>query len=555
MDFDDVLPTLGGFGRYQIILYCALLIPTNFPLAFMFVSHVFVSATPKHWCKIPELNNHGIALDAVKNLSIPWEEREGEWQPSQCKMYDVNYTKVALEYLINNVSSSNKSWPVTDCKFGWSYDRSIYYNTLITKWDIVCDESWKNSFANSMFYVGGVVSQLLFGYVSDKWGRKPCLFIMLFFTILFGLASSYSPNYTAYIIFRGILGFTCASCYLTPFILITELTVPEKRCIIGMICGIFFSVALIVYTAAAYFLRDWFYISLMCSVPFIPILAYWWFVPESPRWLVSQNRIDEAEKIVQKIAKVNKKTIEKDFLKKFLQQKKKEGYESQAPSSSLYLELLKYPNMRCRQFILCFDWAIICLVYSVLVYNAMNMKIDDYLANAINSFSEIPGALIVMVAMDKIGRRLSLFLSMGIAGLGCLGVMFFPADYVWTGIILVIISKAAISGAFSLVFVYGCELFPTSLRNSALALPQSMGVLATVAAPYILLLSTYQRTLPLTFIGILSILGALICLILPETLNVHLPQTIEDGENMGINNCFIFWKTRTKAYNLDETKK
>ncbi|XP_023211267.1 organic cation transporter protein-like [Centruroides sculpturatus] len=106
-----------------------------------------------------------------------------------------------------------------------------------------------------------------------------------------------------------------------------------------------------------------------------------------------------------------------------------------------------------------------------------------------------------------------------------------------------------------MVFVYGCELFPTSLRNSALALPHLMGILAAVSAPYILLLSMYRTFLPLTLIGILSILGALICLILPETLNVHLPQTIEDGENMGINNCFIFCKRRTEAYNLVETKR
>ncbi|XP_067125735.1 beta-alanine transporter-like [Centruroides vittatus] len=538
MDFDDVLRILGGFGRYQIFLYLALLIPTNFPLAFIMLSFVFVFATPEHWCKIPELDDHGIALDAVKNLSIPWEEREGEWQPSQCKMYDVNYTKVALDYLINNVSSSNKSWPVTDCKFGWNYDRSIYYNTLITKWNIVCGQEWKIALANSMLAIGCVISQFWIGFISDKWGRKPCLFIMLFSTILIGLVSCYPPNYTAYIIYRGILGFTCSSCYLTPFILFTELTTPDKRCVTGMICATIFAVALIIYTAIAYLLRDWFYITLMYSIPFIPVLAYWRFVPESPRWLLSQNRIDEAEEIVQKIAKFNKKRIEKDFLKKFQQQKKNEGCESQTSSSSSYLELLKYPNMRCRQFILCFDWAIICLVYAVLVYNAMNMKIDDYLANAINSFSEIPGVLIVMIAMDKVGRRLSLFLSMGIAGLGCLAVMFFPPDYVWIGIILVTISKAAISGAFSLVFVYGCELFPHLYEIL-----------------HWLYLSTYQRTLPLTFIGILSILGALICLILPETLNVHLPQTIEDGENMGINYCFIFCKRRTTAYNLVETKR
>ena len=56
--------------------------------------------------------------------------------------------------------------------------------------------------------------------------------------------------------------------------------------------------------------------------------SYWWFVPESPRWLLSYARVEEAEVIIQSIAKWNKKEISPTFVYDFVEVKF--GYSEKA---------------------------------------------------------------------------------------------------------------------------------------------------------------------------------------------------------------------------------
>jgi hypothetical protein len=57
IDFDDLLPYIGEFGRYQKILFL-LMIPFAFFVAFVYFSQIFITLVPEeHWCRVPELQN------------------------------------------------------------------------------------------------------------------------------------------------------------------------------------------------------------------------------------------------------------------------------------------------------------------------------------------------------------------------------------------------------------------------------------------------------------------------------------------------------------------
>lgn len=57
MDFDDILPLIGEFGKYQKILFLYM-IPFEFFLVFIYFTQIFLTLTPEeYWCNVPELDN------------------------------------------------------------------------------------------------------------------------------------------------------------------------------------------------------------------------------------------------------------------------------------------------------------------------------------------------------------------------------------------------------------------------------------------------------------------------------------------------------------------
>ncbi|GBN65242.1 hypothetical protein AVEN_239322-1, partial [Araneus ventricosus] len=51
----------------------------------------------------------------------------------------------------------------------WEYDDSIYASTILGKFNLVCDREWLISMSKSIFIAGYFVSNIIFGYLSDKY--------------------------------------------------------------------------------------------------------------------------------------------------------------------------------------------------------------------------------------------------------------------------------------------------------------------------------------------------------------------------------------------------
>lgn len=105
------------------------------------------------------------------------------------------------------------------------------------------------------------------------------------------------------------------------------------------------------------------------------------------------------------------------------------------------------------------------------------------------------------------------------------------------------IGKFGIAASFAVFYVFVGELLPTVLRSQAMGIASFIAGIGLLTFPYIVHLAVYSRVLPLIVMGSLSVAGALTSVFLPETLNIHLPQTIEEGEQFGAD--FKLWSCPT----------
>lgn len=84
-----------------------------------------------------------------------------------------------------------------------------------------------------------------------------------------------------------------------------EITGVKWREVISIFYQIPFNLGHLTLPGFAYFIRDWRYLQLALSLPSIILISYYWLVPESPRWLFTVGRIDEAAKVLEKSARMN----------------------------------------------------------------------------------------------------------------------------------------------------------------------------------------------------------------------------------------------------------
>ncbi len=156
--------------------------------------------------------------------------------------------------------------------------------------------------------VGMLIGCLVWGMIADARGRRFAFILASAMTLLFGVLSAVAPSYWSLMLARGLVGFGIGGVPIA-FSLIMEFLPAKSRGIWGMGLAAFWSMGAIFEACVAMLVMPtlgWRYLIAISSLPlFVLLILSPILVPESPRWLASRGRLDEATTILHRAARIN----------------------------------------------------------------------------------------------------------------------------------------------------------------------------------------------------------------------------------------------------------
>jgi len=180
---------------------------------------------------------------------------------------------------------------------------------------------------------------------------------------------------------------------------------------------------------------------------------------------------------------------------------------------------------------------VISLVYYAVSFSSGTFGGNRYLVFFLTSLIEIPSNWVCIVLCRRIGRKKTTVLGVVVSFIASVIAVFFQRDLKNTGFLVANIimaqgiAKFFINMAFSSIYVYSCELFPTVIRNIGMGTSSAAARIGSMSAPYVVWLVRFHILLPYSIVAVLAFVCAVLCFLLPET------RDMATLENMGsVNN-------------------
>lgn len=374
--------------------------------------------------------------------------------------------------------------------------------------------------------IGTVIGALAAGFVGQRLGGRETLRITAILYIISAIGSALAWSWPALMVFRFIGGVGIGASSVLGPVYIAELSPAKWR---GRLVGTFqFNVVLGILLAycSNYFIRtlslgaaEWRWQVGVAAIPAIGFLILLFGIPRSPRWSVSQNRIDEALEILKLMGDPNPEAELAD-IRAALDQEHVSAHEP------VFQWKYRYPL---------FLAITIGLFNQLEGINAILYYLNDIFQAA--GFSQISGdqqaiaigftnlifTMVGMSMIDKLGRKTLLLV--GAAGTAsCLATVAWlfatgshPGALVW--LLITYIAFFALSQG-AVIWVYIGEVFPNAVRSKGQGVGNTshwtMNTIIALAFP--VLVANVGRSAPFTFFAAMTVVQFLVVLFFyPET--------------------------------------
>uniref|UniRef100_A0A914VYH4 Major facilitator superfamily (MFS) profile domain-containing protein n=1 Tax=Plectus sambesii TaxID=2011161 RepID=A0A914VYH4_9BILA len=498
--YDDMLDAAGSMGPWQMWTFGWIWF-SQFFQAMTNIAVVFMQFQPKYKCDINE--------DLIVSRSA-----------DECY------------YTLSNGSTAQQ----IECQ-SFIYDQSEMTRTIVTQWDLVCSQKMRSADAQSTFMAGFFFGALLSGLFSDRFGRKKVVVVSGTATAILGILQVHTTSFPLFLICRFLLSLANVACYSTGFVLCMELTTNKHRDWIG---GMFYIPYAMGYTSLslfAYFLRDWRMMHAAISLPVMINLAFWWLLPESPRWMVTKGRMQHALPVLAKAAKLNGHSEQfENLIESSAYDEEEKTQEDDSWLNNNFLMIFKHRTMAVRCLLISLVWFVTSMVYYGISLNVQAFPGDIFAQNAIAGAMELPGYVLAVLLLCW-GRRPAVSITLVIVGCCLIAIPMLPKVSIWLTVRhgLAMIGKLSVTATFAAIYVHTAELFPTVVRDSGMGVCNSIGRIGSMLAPYISTVSfsvvnSDAQFESMLIYGVLSLSAAAVSLCVPETRNVEMPETFEDAE-------------------------
>lgn len=401
-------------------------------------------------------------------------------------------------------------------------------------------DAFHGSVVMAMALWGTVIGAIFGGFPANKIGRKKTLFWIGILFLVSAVGAAFANNPYVFAAFRFIGGIGVGASTIAAPAYVSEIAPADKR---GRLVAMYqFNIVLGILVAfiSNYFLKDigensWRW---MIGVQALPSLIYLLFIlviPESPRWLLSKNRIEEARLILFKIdpsADINSLIEDSNGNRA----KKHEN---------IFMKKYRFPLILAFliAFFNQFSGINAFLYYAPRIFEEAGLGQNTALLSSIGiGITNLIFTLIGVALIDKLGRKLLMYVgSVGyIISLGLVSASFY---YNWGGLtvpifLFLFIASHAI-GQGAVIWVFISEIFPNHIRASGQAFGSSVHwVLAAIIPSLIpMLFSEIGAEVVFLIFALMMVLQLLfVIFLMPETKGISLEVLSEKLTKKNIKN-------------------
>ncbi|XP_054451862.1 solute carrier family 22 member 14 [Pteronotus mesoamericanus] len=518
--FASIMDALGEFGTFQRRLVTLTFLPIILAAFFTFAD-IFVFTAQKPYCNTSWILAVGPNLSEAEqlNLTLP---RDTNGSLMTCLMY------LPVTWDLESIVQFGLNYTQA-CQDGWIYPESKM-RSLINEFDLVCGEEINVDIVLTIGQAGLLIGSLLFGFISDRLGRYPSILLSILGMIIFGFGTAFVNSFQQYLFFRfgalqALMGYIISSVALA-----TEWLMGEHRAHAVILEHCFFSLGILFLAGLAYSLPHWRLLFLLGGAPVFSLISYIWILPESPRWLITKGKVEEAKQVLCYAAGVNKKQIPLNLLDKL------QVSEQKMPKASV-LDFYNNRHLRKVALVMGCVWFTASHSYFTLSFKMKDFGVNIYFSQVIPGIVEVPAQLCCIFLLEQIGRKWSLAVTLFQATFMNLLILIFPSEFKSIMALMVLLGQFSLAASVTVFFVYTAELLPTVLRATGLGLLYLAWVAGAILS---LTLISQNLTISSSLCCISAICALALCSMLPETRDKPLSDTLEHYS----------LETRSKSKNL-----